>query len=149
MIGIIDLRGLRARNRNLCYELLALVHEMTDGFGMAGDASSGIVYDCKSSLFTAAPIKPERVSPHWSCPLTPVLFKIEVHIPETMTANKTYIRHHLGEASYTILIIPNSSGHVIQLDDFRQYQSGESVHGENRTIRTFLELAVAQSSINK
>jgi len=46
---------------------------MTNGFGMGFD-QVGIVYDCKSTLFTAQPISPEAVSSSSSLLQTSLIF---------------------------------------------------------------------------
>lgn len=52
-------RGLRSRNRNLCYEILSIAYFKTKALGIIdGD----IIYDCKSTLFTSSPINLEDVN---------------------------------------------------------------------------------------
>lgn len=45
-------------------------------------------------------------------------------------------------------IIANSSGHVLNLSDFSQYTTKQSMIQEDRSVRTFLEMAIAQFSLN-
>jgi hypothetical protein len=46
--------GQRALHRNICYELLTVTYGKTSAFGMP--EGSEIVYDCKATMYTSAPI---------------------------------------------------------------------------------------------
>jgi len=49
-----NLSGQRALHRNICYELLTITYSKTQAFGMP--PGSELVYDCKSTMYTSAPI---------------------------------------------------------------------------------------------
>ena len=51
--------GQRALHRNICYELLTVAYGKTNAFGMP--VGSEIVYNCKSLMYTSAPINMAEV----------------------------------------------------------------------------------------
>ena len=60
-----------------------------------------------------------------------------------------YVRTYTGNADFSITIQPNPQQHILDISDFSQYRKRKVVFEEDRTTRTFLEMAITQFSINK
>nr|CAD2172651.1 unnamed protein product [Meloidogyne enterolobii] len=121
--------GQRALHRNICYELLTVAYGKTNAFGMP--VGSEIVYNCKSLMYTSAPINMAE--------------------PKILISNddvNEYVRTYMGVADFSVSVTPNAQCPVLDLSDMEQYKSRKSMFDEDRTLRTFLEMALTQFSIN-
>jgi hypothetical protein len=114
----------------------------TDFFGLGEEEGlqMDIVYDQRSTLFTSAPIRPP---PH------PVLVDIPQPVPgqpESYFFAKTF-----GDrATFSVEITPNQESHVVELDNLTQYTNAQGLLlVENRSLRTFLEMAFSQYPVNE
>ncbi|KAL3123868.1 hypothetical protein niasHT_000025 [Heterodera trifolii] len=123
--------GQRALNRNLCFELLTVAYKKTNRFGM--DGNNQLVYDNKAKLFTSCPIKDVN---------------IEVTRRDVNEYVQTYCCGDMPNVRFRISITRNQTVPELSLDDFEQYRSGESVFCEDRSIRTFFEMALSQFALN-
>ncbi|KAL3122858.1 hypothetical protein niasHT_008770 [Heterodera trifolii] len=124
--------GQRALNRNLCFELLTVAYKKTNRFGM--DGNNQLVYDNKAELFTSCPIKDVN---------------IEVTRRDVNEYVQTYCCGDMPDVRFRISITRNQTVPELSLDDFEQYRSGESVFREDRSIRTFFEMALSQFALNR
>uniref|UniRef100_A0A915DJW6 Uncharacterized protein n=1 Tax=Ditylenchus dipsaci TaxID=166011 RepID=A0A915DJW6_9BILA len=90
-----------------------------------------VIYDCKTTMFTSK--------------------KINLEDPQILISNEEvndYVRQYCGDANFTISITPNAAVHELDLDDYNQYVTKKSLYNEDRSVRTFLEMAITQFSIN-
>jgi hypothetical protein len=55
----------------------------------------------------------------------------------------------MGDAEFSVVIVPNQQVPVLDISDLSQYQAKKALFEEDRTLRTFLEMAITQFSINK
>ncbi|KAF7631020.1 hypothetical protein Mgra_00008727 [Meloidogyne graminicola] len=122
--------GQRALHRNICYELLTVAYGKTRAFGMP--AGSEIVYNCKSLMYTSAPINLDEP-------------KIMIHNDEV----NDYVRTYMGASDFSVSVLPNLQVPVLDISDLEQYKTRKAMFYEDRTLRTFLEMALTQFSINK
>lgn len=60
-----------------------------------------------------------------------------------------YVRQYCGDCSFSVKITPNSEMPELDLSCIAQYTSNESLFNEDRSLRTFLEMAISQYPINK
>jgi hypothetical protein len=60
-----------------------------------------------------------------------------------------YVRQYCGDANFSVKISPNSEMHKLDLSCIAQYTTNESLFNEDRSLRTFLEMAISQYPINK
>ncbi|KAL3110735.1 hypothetical protein niasHT_011240 [Heterodera trifolii] len=122
--------GQRALHRNLCLELITIAFKKTKRFGM--NIGDELVYN-KDCLYA-------------SCPINDFDLSIENH------EVNDYVKTYCGEGKevcFTIRITENRAAPVLALDDFKQYSGGESAFCEDRSLRTFLEMATSQFALNK
>ncbi len=71
---------------------------------------------------------------------------------ETLTPDDVndYVRQYCGETTqYQVKITPNAEMPILDIACCHQYVSKESLFNEDRSMRTFLEMAISQSSVNK
>uniref|UniRef100_A0A915CN86 Uncharacterized protein n=1 Tax=Ditylenchus dipsaci TaxID=166011 RepID=A0A915CN86_9BILA len=99
--------GLRARNRNLCYEILAAAYGKTAGFGIEEKAIS------------------------------------------STTASPRFTLRCLLTCQTRTFCSPTMTGHCLELSDLEQYTTKRSLQHEDRSVRTFLEMALAQTPLNE
>ncbi len=61
-----------------------------------------------------------------------------------------HVRTYTGlEPTFRVSIIENVTGHELDLEDLSQYVTKESLIKENRSLRTFLEMAVSMFAVNQ
>lgn len=60
-----------------------------------------------------------------------------------------YVKMYCGEASFMVTILQNHSSPVLDLCDYKQYETKKSLYDEDRSVRTFLEMAITQFALNK
>jgi hypothetical protein len=60
-----------------------------------------------------------------------------------------YVRTYMGDAEFCVIIVPNQQVPLLDISDLSQYQAKKALFEEDRTLRTFLEMAITQFSINK
>ncbi|KAF7634068.1 hypothetical protein Mgra_00006486 [Meloidogyne graminicola] len=136
--------GQRALNRNLCFELMTIVFTNTNRFGMP--SGHELVYDCRAVLdflygeiFTSMPINEFDIQGGYQF----VLENDQVH---------SYIHEYCGigkDVRFLIHIKRNASVPELDLNNFSQYTSGQSVFKEDHSLRTFFEIAISQYALNK
>lgn len=59
-----------------------------------------------------------------------------------------FIKRYVKEPDFIVSLVQNNTGHVIDLCDLSQYITKASLLQEDRSLRTFLELATNQYAIN-
>lgn len=121
--------GQRALNRNICYEMLTSAYMKTNAFGM--EPGGEVIYDCKSTMYTSKPVR--ILEPLIMIPCEEVI---------------DFVKDYCGDVNFTVTITPNQAIPVLPLDDICQYITKESLYKEDRSVRTFLEMAITQFSIN-
>jgi hypothetical protein len=95
-----------------------------------------MVYSCQ---FTSCPLKAFDV---------PDGLEIIIENGDVNNYIRTYCGHG-NDVRFSVRIKRNSAVPELDLNDFSQYQSGDSVFDEDRSLRTFFELAISQCAINK
>jgi hypothetical protein len=61
-----------------------------------------------------------------------------------------YVQTYMGkDTQFGVSITPNAQVPVLDIGDLSQYNSRKVAFDEDRTLRTFLEMAITQFSINK
>lgn len=128
--------GQRALYRNLCFELMTVVFSKTNRLGMPN--GNELVYDCRAIMFTSCPLKAFDV---------PDGLEIIIENGDVNNYIRTYCGHG-NDVRFSVRIKRNSAVPELDLNDFSQYQSGDSVFDEDRSLRTFFELAISQCAIN-
>lgn len=60
-----------------------------------------------------------------------------------------YVQTYFGNTGFSVTITPNQACHVLDLANLSQYETKTSVYDEDRSVRTFLEMAITQFSLNE
>lgn len=60
-----------------------------------------------------------------------------------------YVRTYMGASDFSVSVLPNLQVPVLDISDLEQYKTRKAMFYEDRTLRTFLEMALTQFSINK
>ncbi|KAI1703881.1 piwi domain-containing protein [Ditylenchus destructor] len=121
--------GQRALNRALCYEIMSKAYGLTRAFGM--EPNSEVVYDNRCTMYTSSPID---------------LPKNQIPVSRNLVSE--FIKRYVKEPDFIVSLVQNNTGHVIDLCDLSQYITKASLLQEDRSLRTFLELATNQYAIN-
>ncbi|KAI1707446.1 piwi domain-containing protein [Ditylenchus destructor] len=121
--------GQRALNRALCYEIMSKAYGLTRGFGMA--PNSEVVYDNRCTMYTSSPIE---------------LSTNQIPVGQNLVSD--FIKRYVKEPNFVVSLVQNNTGHIIDLCDLSQYITKASLLQEDRSLRTFLELATNQYAIN-
>ena len=136
--------GLRALNRDICYELLIIAYTTTDSFGTSPDCALEVVYNCKATFFTSTPIDAQLLTIH-----------LGASVGEDTERSYKFLREHYSkDTSFRVEIKPSETGHVLRLDDLSQYERAATVGNgplleEDHSLRTFMELATGQLAYNE
>jgi hypothetical protein len=59
-----------------------------------------------------------------------------------------FVKTYCKEATFVLHISPNATNQVLDLCDISQYTTEKPLTDEDRSLRTFLEMATSQHSIN-
>lgn len=121
--------GQRALHRAICYEIITQAYVLTRGFGMA--PKSEVIYDNRSTMYTSSPIG------------------MATNLITVSSTNMSeFVQTHFSDHNFTVSLVPNNTGHILDLCDLSQYINKTSMLREDRSLRTFLELATNQYAIN-
>lgn len=74
---------------------------------------------------------------------------LESTIPIENHEVSDYIRDYCGDIGFIVTILPNAAVYELHLSDYTQYIKKESLFNEDRSLRTFLEMAITQFSLNR
>lgn len=135
-------------NRQLCSAILSVAAAQTSFFDIG--KTYPYIYDQKSTLFLPVPLKVASPAT-WTVTLTSPPSTIPANHP--LYASAGIIRRYFGPDTFFVVDICATSKHskILNLNDLSQYASGngEPLLCEDRSVRTFIEMAVAQHSINR
>lgn len=76
-----------------------------------------------------------------------ILFQSEITVNNDEVND--YVQMYCGGAHFSVIITPNASNPILDLCDYKQYITKQSLYNEDRSVRTFLEMAITQFALNK